>query len=834
LKPGVPPIVPTHRSGGHADDGGPDDRWAAARRLLCVRLDGMGDVLMTTPAIRALKAGRADRHITLLTSTAGASITALVPEIDETIVYAPPWMKAPLAGADSSADRAMAERLRQQGFDAAVIFTVYSQSPLPAAFLCHLAEVPLRLAHCRENPYHLLSDWVPETEPANGTRHEVRRQLDLVEQAGFLTSDERLSLRVPAEALHRIDRCLDEMGLDRARPWVVIHPGATAPSRRYAPAAFAEVARGLIEQHGWQVLITGDAGERPLAAEICAAAGAGARSLTGRLTLAELAGLLSLAPILIANNTGPVHMAAALGTPVVDLYALTNPQHTPWAVPNRVLFHDVPCKFCYKSVCPEGHHNCLRLLSPDTVVAAALDLYAETAVRALTLVPPSCSDTLYRTLGERLRRWPSPSSPSAVPRRAPSAALDVPSGGAGPNSGRGTILGEAPRPELQRPIGPRAAITSIQPQADTREVPCPGWEPAPPAGTAVGQAPQGQGEGPSLQPRLGSGNQASPLAQNWVRGGGEGDALHPSRLRRPARPAVERPPDDRVAVVIVTRDRLSSLLTTIEQLRALPRAHQVVVVDNGSTDGTVEAVSRMQPEVTLIALKGNRGGAARTVGAVQVTTPYIAFCDDDSWWAPGALTRAADPLDAHPTLAVLAARVLLGDEQALEPACAVMAASPLPSRRPLPGPAVLGFIACGAVVRRSAYLAVGGFHARFGIGGEEELLAVDLAAAGFDLAYVNGVVAHHYPSPVRNREVRQRTVTRNALWVAWLRRPPRGAVQRTVRLARPALRNRAVRAGLFAALRGLPWVAAQRRSVPRGLETTLRLLDAAEREEAHR
>ena len=104
--------------------------------------------------------------------------------------------------------------------------------------------------------------------------------------------------------------------------------------------------------------------------------------LAGELSLGELAALLSFAPLLIANNTGPVHLAAAVGTPVVDLYALTNPQHTPWEVPSRVLFHDVPCKWCYKSVCPQGHHDCLRLVTPETVVAAANELMQETSIQA--------------------------------------------------------------------------------------------------------------------------------------------------------------------------------------------------------------------------------------------------------------------------------------------------------------------------------------------------------------------------------------------------------------------------------------------------------------------
>ncbi|MGH7343102.1 MAG: glycosyltransferase family 9 protein, partial [Candidatus Rokuibacteriota bacterium] len=97
-------------------------------------------------------------------------------------------------------------------------------------------------------------------------------------------------------------------------------------------------------------------------------------SFAGRLELAELAALLSRVPLLVSNNTAPVHVAAAVGTPVVDLYALTNPQHTPWAVPHRILNHDVPCKYCYKSICPAGHHDCLRRVEPAVVVKAALEL----------------------------------------------------------------------------------------------------------------------------------------------------------------------------------------------------------------------------------------------------------------------------------------------------------------------------------------------------------------------------------------------------------------------------------------------------------------------------
>ena len=352
--------------------------WDHAESVLCVRLDNMGDVLMTTPAIRAVKEARPGRRVTLLASPAGAEVAALAPEIDEVIAYDAPWMKATAPRADSRPEYDMAGRLRDAGFDAAVIFTVYSQNPLPAAFLCYLADIPLRLAHCRENPYQLLTDWAPDPEPDRTLRHEVRRQLDLVAMIGCRTENERLSLRVPDASRRRVLRLLGGLRLNPERPWVVIHPGASAPSRRYPKESYAQVARRLTADYGWQVLFTGSESERGLVQDIRGAMGAPSYSLAGRLGLGDLAALLSLAPLLIANNTGPVHIAAAVGTPVVDLYALTNPQHTPWGVPCRVLSHDVPCKFCYKSVCPEGHHDCLRLVPPDAVVAAARALCAET------------------------------------------------------------------------------------------------------------------------------------------------------------------------------------------------------------------------------------------------------------------------------------------------------------------------------------------------------------------------------------------------------------------------------------------------------------------------
>jgi lipopolysaccharide heptosyltransferase II len=352
------------------------NHWRDVKNVLCVRLDTMGDVLMTTPALRAIKEAPGSPSVTLLTSAAGAAVAPNIPEIDEVIVYDAPWMKATAPRSEAARDRAMIEALRARRFDAAVVFTVFSQNPLPAALFCFLADIPLRLAHCRENPYHLLTTWVKEPEPDTGIRHEVRRHLDLVGAVGFQPSHERLSLRVGEAARQRVRSTLADAGVTSSRPLVVVHPGATAPSRRYTPAGFAAAARRLHQEDGAQIVVTGGADERDLIDDVRHQLGVPSVDLSGRLDLESLAALIEAASVLIVNNTGPAHMAAALGTPVVDLYALTNPQHTPWQTPSRVLSHDVPCKFCFKSVCPLGHNDCLRLIEPDQVVRAARELMA--------------------------------------------------------------------------------------------------------------------------------------------------------------------------------------------------------------------------------------------------------------------------------------------------------------------------------------------------------------------------------------------------------------------------------------------------------------------------
>jgi GT2 family glycosyltransferase len=285
--------------------------------------------------------------------------------------------------------------------------------------------------------------------------------------------------------------------------------------------------------------------------------------------------------------------------------------------------------------------------------------------------------------------------------------------------------------------------------------------------------------------------------------------------------AVSPSHERRIAVVIITRDRVRELLHTLARICELPERPQVVVVDHGSRDGTAAAVTKRFADVEVIELDGDRGAAGRTVGARHADAQFIAFCDDDSWWAPGALARGAALLAAHPKLAVVAGRVLVGRDRVLDPVCAEMAASPLRGGAELPGRPVLGFVACGAIVRRSAYLEAGGFDPRFGVGAEEQLLAVDLAARGWRLVYRGDVIAYHHPSPVRDHFRRRVIQVRNELWFAWMRRRRRALLGIALAAAGRSLHDPAARAGVLQALRGARSVAADRRPVPAWLEAQL-------------
>jgi GT2 family glycosyltransferase len=288
----------------------------------------------------------------------------------------------------------------------------------------------------------------------------------------------------------------------------------------------------------------------------------------------------------------------------------------------------------------------------------------------------------------------------------------------------------------------------------------------------------------------------------------------------------------RVSVVMLAHNRVEPTLRSLREIESLPERPPVVVVDNASSDGTAEAVRRAHPEVQVIELGENIGAAGRNHGVAAVDTLYVAFSDDDSWWAPGALTRAVEAFERHPRLGAVHGRILVGEDEREDPICRELRDSPLPGDPELPGSPLLGFLACAVIFRRSAFEAVGGFEANVMIGGEEEWLACDLAGEGWELRYLPEVVAHHHPPRRAGRvaDERRRIGLRNTLWFNWRRRPAASATRRTLHLARTVPRDRISALAFGDAVRGIRSEAPPRQVVPPHVERMLRLLDRPQME----
>ncbi|MFJ6087839.1 glycosyltransferase family 2 protein [Streptomyces sp. NPDC092369] len=292
--------------------------------------------------------------------------------------------------------------------------------------------------------------------------------------------------------------------------------------------------------------------------------------------------------------------------------------------------------------------------------------------------------------------------------------------------------------------------------------------------------------------------------------------------------------DPRTTVVVITHNRRPELLRTLGLLAELPERPPVIVVDNASADGTAEAVTRHHPRVRLLCPGRNLGAVGRNLAVREVRTPYVAFCDDDSWWAPGSLSGAADLLDRYPELATVTTRILVEPGSVEDPIIEELRDSPVRGPAWLPGPALGSFLAAATALRTDAFRAAGGFHPRLWLGGEEELLAADLAANGWWLTYADHLTIHHQPSTVRDPVRRRADGIRNTLWFTWLRRPAGRALRRTVHLARTVPRDMVSLRAFTEAAAALPWVLRERRVLPAEVEARMRVLEEAQRRSSAR
>ncbi len=270
-------------------------------------------------------------------------------------------------------------------------------------------------------------------------------------------------------------------------------------------------------------------------------------------------------------------------------------------------------------------------------------------------------------------------------------------------------------------------------------------------------------------------------------------------------------------LVIATRNRVGRLLQTLASLEPLEELTSIIVADNGSTDGTAEVVRSQFPAVNILRLPVNVGAFARTIAARFVRSPYIAFCDDDTWWLPGSIATGTDVLNRHPQIGVLNACVKIGPTERVDEACKAMASGA--GSDDLPGAPILFFLAGASLMRSQAFLACGGYERRFLIGAEETLLSLDIQRRGWLVRYVPSMIVRHDPSPIeRNDAMRRRLVVRNRLWVAWMRYARASAWRATLETARCARTDRHVRAAFLRALAGLPWAMLHRHPIDRALQ----------------
>lgn len=343
------------------------------RHVLVVRLDSLGDMLICGPAIRAV-AAQADR-VTVLAGPGGAAAAAMLPGVDDVLVWACPWIVADPPAVDPSEIRGLVGRIAALRVDEALVLTSFHQSSLPVALVLRMAGVARVCAVSTDYAGALLDERLGE--PADAP--EPMRMLAIAAGAGFgspADDDGRLRVRRPAVYAGELPK----------GPFVVVHPGVSAPARAYPVHRWVESVRALTEA-GWPVVVTGSTAEKDITADAAAAGRAGMTlDLGGQLDLEQLAAVLDVCACLVVANTGPAHLGAALGTPVVSLFAPVVPARrwVPYATPVVVLGdQDAACRGSRARVCPVPGHPCLDHVTPGEILAA---------VQKLTLHEPAASE----------------------------------------------------------------------------------------------------------------------------------------------------------------------------------------------------------------------------------------------------------------------------------------------------------------------------------------------------------------------------------------------------------------------------------------------------------
>lgn len=360
--------------------------WSDPGRILAVRLDNAGDVVMLGPALRALKARFPASHLTLLASPAGSQAAPLLPWVDDVIATRASWQDASAAlPQDPARETALIAQLRDGRFDAAFVFSSFSQSAWPPAYACYLAGIPRRLGQAKDFGGSLLTDCV---KPPPDCSHQVDRNLHLLEAAGIPVARRELEICLGASARNGARDLLRRLGIAEEAPFVVAAPGASCPSRRYDARRFAEVLSLLARRTGLPLVLVGHPREAAMIRDIkTLARSRQVLALSRDTSLEEFAALIGRARLLVGNNSGPMHLADAQRCPMVILYSGTDleEQWQPRTAPARLLRRPTPCDPCYRFECP-FRLECLDI-PPSEVADECEEMLARTAHRQAAAAP---------------------------------------------------------------------------------------------------------------------------------------------------------------------------------------------------------------------------------------------------------------------------------------------------------------------------------------------------------------------------------------------------------------------------------------------------------------
>jgi heptosyltransferase-3 len=338
---------------------------ATMQKILVIKLRYIGDVLLATPVLRALRERFPDAHLAVAVNRGTEDVLKWNPDLNEVLVVERSGLAAQFQ---------FLQEIRQRGFDCVIDLTDGDRS----AVLARCSGAPVRIGLNEEHRWRgLLYTTVVQARP--DVRHRLDRDLETVRPLGIQPKAGPLILQTSPQDDEDAARLLEEMTGDRnpggAKRLVMLQPGARYWFKAWPAERFAELAGRLAEKYGCRVLIGGDARERDLAEAIRANARAAAVSLAGRLTLRQYAAVLKRCALFVGNDNGPMHMAAALGVPLVALFGPSNPaEWGPRGARTEVLYRGLDCRRCFHPTCTRGEESCMRQITVDEVFAAASKL----------------------------------------------------------------------------------------------------------------------------------------------------------------------------------------------------------------------------------------------------------------------------------------------------------------------------------------------------------------------------------------------------------------------------------------------------------------------------